>query len=117
MGRGAGRASPPANGYPAREPARREPTASSPATRPRAAMFAAIALVAAGIGFLAVEGIRRRGAPALGIPPTGLVGIILGAALAFAALLGFLVPWPSDRTWPRSAAGWRSSSPSPWRSR
>ena len=45
--------------------ARREPTASSPATRPRAAMFAAIALVAAGIGFLAVAGdppARRRGA-------------------------------------------------------
>jgi Protein kinase domain len=82
-------------------PTRREPTASSPATRPGAAMFAAIALVAAGIGFLAVAGDPPARAVALGIPPIGLVGVILGAALAFAALLGFLVPWPSDRTWPR----------------
>jgi len=64
-------------------------------------MFAAIALIAAGIGFLAVAGDPPARAAALGIPPTGLVGIILGAALAFATLLGFLVPWPSDRTWPR----------------
>jgi hypothetical protein len=63
-------------------------------------MFAAIALVAAGIGLLVAAGDPPARAAALGIPPAGLIGVILGAALAIAAPLGFLVPWPSDRAWP-----------------
>jgi len=82
---------------------RRGPAAGpAPAGRPRGAAFAASALAAGGLGFLAIAGDPAARAAALGIPPLLLVGLIVVAALGSAAALALLAPWPAQRRRPKT---------------